>query len=418
MIDEELYKIATDELNSDERKPAVWARACALASDDHDEARFLYTNLRVEEMLSKDGKQRTFSTNRSKDQQNLSSASKLDTLELALDDDDETERPVSSRLGVSNDATTPLPIDDLLSYDTDDTDAPTSVAGNAQALATDPFDADSFDELDALTKHNQKTDTVLSNLTGEAITTPGADNALNQNELVVSNVIDATASTVTTQTLSPESQRSALLSEDLERQARDMGQDSSNTLGEVGPETAPELNVAHQDSVAPTALHDTVRPDYADNNILDLDDGLTQEIYSELDSGVGRSFMVFSRNGTVKAIKRGASWPALLFTFPWLLSKAMFGTALVYAGLWLVSIAGLLTSISLWLNASPVAPVSIKLWTLGFGLLALIGLFYIPFRYGNSWVANKLQKRGFEFESAVSASNKQEAINRLLNATD
>lgn len=52
MIDEELYQQAADELNSDRRRPHIWARACALASDDHDEARFLYTNLRVEELLA------------------------------------------------------------------------------------------------------------------------------------------------------------------------------------------------------------------------------------------------------------------------------------------------------------------------------------------------------------------------------
>jgi len=52
MIDEELYQLAADELNSDRRKSDIWARACALASDDHDEARYLYTNLRVEEMLA------------------------------------------------------------------------------------------------------------------------------------------------------------------------------------------------------------------------------------------------------------------------------------------------------------------------------------------------------------------------------
>lgn len=52
MIDEELYQQAADELNSDRRRPHIWARACALASDDHDEARYLYTNLRVEELLA------------------------------------------------------------------------------------------------------------------------------------------------------------------------------------------------------------------------------------------------------------------------------------------------------------------------------------------------------------------------------
>ena len=52
MIDEELYEQAADELNSQRRRPHIWARACALANDDHDEARFLYTNLRVEELLA------------------------------------------------------------------------------------------------------------------------------------------------------------------------------------------------------------------------------------------------------------------------------------------------------------------------------------------------------------------------------
>ncbi|NND90018.1 MAG: hypothetical protein HKN42_04080 [Granulosicoccus sp.] len=52
MIDEDLYQQAADELNSDKRRPHIWARACALASDDHDEARYLYTNLRVEELIA------------------------------------------------------------------------------------------------------------------------------------------------------------------------------------------------------------------------------------------------------------------------------------------------------------------------------------------------------------------------------
>lgn len=52
MIDEELYQRATDELNSDRRRAHLWARACALSNDDHDEARYLYTNLRVEELIA------------------------------------------------------------------------------------------------------------------------------------------------------------------------------------------------------------------------------------------------------------------------------------------------------------------------------------------------------------------------------
>ena len=51
MIDEELYQQAADELNSDRRNPHIWARRCALASDEHDEARYRYTKLRVEELM-------------------------------------------------------------------------------------------------------------------------------------------------------------------------------------------------------------------------------------------------------------------------------------------------------------------------------------------------------------------------------
>lgn len=50
MNEEDLYNIAKDELNSRNRKPELWARACALATDDVDEARYLYTNLRVDEL--------------------------------------------------------------------------------------------------------------------------------------------------------------------------------------------------------------------------------------------------------------------------------------------------------------------------------------------------------------------------------
>ena len=62
MIDEELYQQAADELNSDRRRPHIWARACALASDDHDEARYLYTNLRVEELIAEREKATTGSS--------------------------------------------------------------------------------------------------------------------------------------------------------------------------------------------------------------------------------------------------------------------------------------------------------------------------------------------------------------------
>jgi len=438
MIDEELYKIATDELNSDDRKPDVWARACALASDDHDEARFLYTNLRVEEMLNKDGKQRTFSADRQRDGE-LSGADKLETLELTLED--EAPGPSSRPTGVT-DNHVPLPIDDILGYDANDADPPSSTAGNAVASDTADANDDSWTELDSLEQKNGSGAGALSNLTGKAVErSKAADRAeledFNESDIIAASNSGVGNSSVGSERQSPESQRTARLSENLERQFDAMDNEKldqkSDAIANVDPvedsthlqARAPAVNAPTTQTPVATdttrllqenTQHDAVRTDYADSDI--LDEEIMMDVDSELDTGEGRSFMVFSRNGALKAIKRGVSWPALLFTFPWLLSKAMFGTAIVYGCLWLVTLAGLFTTANHWMAAGADATLGIKLWTAAFALLALIGLLYIPFRYGNRWVADKLQNRGFEFESAVSASNKNDAMDRLLSHSD
>lgn len=432
MIDEELYKIASEELNSDDRKPDVWARACALASDDHDEARFLYTNLRVEEMLNKDGKQRTFSTTRDRTE-DLSGADKLDTLELSLEDVP-SPGPSSTPTGVT-DNESPLPIDDILGYDANDTNAPSSTAGNAIAASTDDSDTESWTELESLAQANASSTGALSGLTGKAIESRRVDDIDELEEFSESDIVAVSEGSLSQaqDQPSPEAVRSAQLSENLEQQFSAMEQpepvpasvakanlqedENSTQLYAVSePARHDDNNHLQNNAAAEHARQDSVRPDYADGDILDEQD--TLNIDSELDSGTGRSFMVFSRNGALKAIKRGVSWPALLFTFPWLLSKAMFGTALIYGCLWLVSLAGLFTTANQWMAAGAAATLGIKLWTLAFALLALIGLLYIPFRYGNRWIADKLQNRGYVFESAVSASNKNDAIDRLLNHSD
>ncbi len=405
MIDEELYKIATDELNSDDRKPDVWARACALASDDHDEARFLYTNLRVEEMLNKDGKQRTFSATRRSADSNLSDADKLDTLELSLED---TQAPESGRTGQSS-SSAPLPIDDILGFDENATDVPASVAGNAQNSSGSDDLGEAIDELDALAAENRNSDGALSNLTGEAIVKPATTtNATDADVFNSSEYITGSIAESEDELLLPETQRTNALSSNLQRQADEMGEEDEHA------EVQPAVQTPSVEQLDQLPEQETIRPDYADGDI--LDDTGTLHLDSDLDDGIGKSYMVFSRNGAMKAIKRGVSWPALFFTFPWLLSKALFGTALIYGCLWLVSLGGLYVTGSQWLNAGADATMAIKLWTMAFALLALIGLCYIPFRYGNRWLAEKLQNRGFEFESAVSAGNKNAAVNKLLDA--
>ncbi len=408
MIDEELYKRATEELDSDARKPDIWARACALASDDHDEARFLYTNLRVEEMLNKDGKQRTFSASRHP-RGDLSDADKLESLDLPDSIDEVVE---STRTGISNakQITPDLEIAGL-------EDSPHSSVSGTDMLGTEvlPFDDETMAELDTLSKTNASDAVALSGITGQAIA-PAKRLDKPGNSDIVSEVISASSSSVQPQILSPEEQKTTKLTQKLERQAANMSSSAETTdiLTDVDAEQhVPDQATKQLDGLPHDDTNDGIRSDYADaTDLLSHDD--TQDMGVDLDSGVGRSFLVFSRRGVMKAIKRGVSWPALLFTFPWLLSKAMIGTAMVYAVLWFITIAGLYTTGTSWLDAGAGATTATKVWTMAFGALAIIGLLYIPFRHGNRWVAEKLQRRGFEFEASVSAGNKRDAVDRLL----
>lgn len=449
MIDEELYKIASDELNSDARKPDVWARACALASDDHDEARFLYTNLRVEEMLSKDGKQRTFSRDQARkdgvdtitvndENDHLSGAEALDANLLELSP--EENGPVSSRTGITSKAE-PLPIDDIIEYDADQKEAThTSVAGNAIETGDGAtFDAESLAELDALSTENANGDDALSGLTGNPILKTPSEPASTDNEEgdIYAALLKRSADTARANKVSPEAQRTSKLSAELERQAdgmdsakdaipaqlitdepaRQLQHDLSGDADADEPKnTSIAANVPDGIPANTKSTHlqneSSIAADYAGTDILDEDEA---DVIVDLDSGHGRSFALFSRRGVVKAVKRGVSWPALLFTFPWLLSKAMIGTALIYACLWAISIGGLLITSSTWLNAGDTAGLGIKIWTAAFALLAVVGLLYIPFRYGNRWVAEKLQNRGFDFKETINASNKRDAVDRLLD---
>ncbi len=441
MIDEELYKIATDELNSDARKPAVWARACALASDDHDEARFLYTNLRVEEMLNKDGKQRTFSADRTRREANLSSAEKLDTLELSTPDEN---NPISGRPGIDSPKTLE-PSLDIAELELSEIPAHASVSGtNKLSTEFGEFDDETLAELDALTKSNNKDNKALSGINGEPIESSAQNLENPSTNEIVSEVFGTSAAATRATIMSPEEQRSSELAHKLEREAQHM-HDTANAVESEAQEvfiddfeeavshdatsqvTALQLDDTQPDAditgalsanttIDPNDTHEVVRSDYADaNDILQVDG--TMDLDDELDIG-GRAYIVFSRRGDIKAVKRGVSWVALFFTFPWLLSKALFGTALVYGCLWVVSLAGLLATASVWLNAGADASLVVKLWTAGFALLAIIGLLYVPFRYGNRWVAEKLQNRGFQLEAAVSADNKREAIDRLFEPSE
>jgi len=482
MIDDDLYKIATDELNSDARKPDVWARACALASDDHDEARFLYTNLRVEEMLNKDGKQRTFSTSdkhrttslqgatasqaANKDKAVSNSSDTVDTLESVSNS---SVAPIaSSRAGVDSQKA-PLPTEELDDFEIGDLDAPTSASGtDALSDKVVEFDDETMAEIAALSAENaadtdarsgiaaaQKTDGQISNAvadTGDTIASVFGESAANREQnssLDHETVVALESATGTHSATGTKSTPAYNSSSSFEASAANTSFDSAPTddsvhvsdyaqqpsasdvdAHQIENDTQQKLTdldataeasradsdyAAQTDTVPESQNHSSsmAHTDLADaDQSIDFDS--TLGLSSELDTGIGKSFMVFNQHGALKAVKRGVSWPALFFTFPWLLSKALIGTALVYAILWLVSLGGLFVTANRWLSAGADASMNIKLWTGAFALLAIFGLLYIPFRYGNQWVAKKLQNRGFEYEGSVSAENKLEAVDRLI----
>ena len=154
MIDEELYQQAADELNSDRRRQHIWARACALASDDHDEARFLYTNLRVEELIAERENAASAGTKDAAfDTPDLPDRTlALTPLELSGDDDElNFKDPAPSDEFSLNDAHSDIPSsvsapsgmdgglrDDILQMAADEPDTANKELGDLYAVELDP----------------------------------------------------------------------------------------------------------------------------------------------------------------------------------------------------------------------------------------------------------------------------------------
>lgn len=130
----------------------------------------------------------------------------------------------------------------------------------------------------------------------------------------------------------------------------------------------------------------------------------------------GTRYSVFRRDTQAQAVKQGASWTALFLTLPFLIYRHLFGTALVYAILWLILAGGLLISGLAWLDAGSAASLAVKASTVGFAVLAVIGLLYLPFRHANQWREDKLEQRGFERIALVRDSSPGKAISQARSA--
>lgn len=160
----------------------------------------------------------------------------------------------------------------------------------------------------------------------------------------------------------------------------------------------------------------------------------------------GTQFSIYRRNNNAQAVKSGVSWSALFMTLPYLIYRQLFGTALAYVAVWIITVGGLIVSGLTWLdmvkvdataagtaavdaaavdaasagatamstavaNALAVTPI-IQACTIGFALLCFIALIYLPFRYANAWRGERLESRGFELVAIAKGRNPGSAIAR------
>ena len=567
MIDEELYELAADELNSDRRKSDIWARACALASDDHDEARYLYTNLRVEEMMAeREAGNDPIAAALAPKSPDAPTATVVDhseamnpqaydglalepvdlsNLEETPDESNDSEIRVSSmRPGIDASSNADRMTDEEFGRSAEQETAPAAQAemdnalsadeidkfanidGQAQVSSvagTDNFDMDSASDIDA--NSQELIEPARSSMVDDSVLFDDADLAslgssveqtsesqapkissldalfdevddrVHANDIVDADIIEDESLTSLVRSESQKSHipeidaRDAEFTREMERQAEDLPSpendlvsytskleselpdmlqdespptdfdDTRHDLSSVPEEVrsteevlaaaaaltagagavaatrrddAPEEAVSSHDDARDVATsHDDarerVKTDYADKN--DFRDDLDNEYrdYEEededyydpvdlTDTGRGSRYAIYEKNNKAKAVRMGVSWTALFFTIPWLLYRRLFGTAILYSVLWLVLVTGLVVTGLSWLDAGANASNAQRLLTIGFGLLSVIGLLYIPFRYGNTWRATKLEKRGYDLAAWVRAKSPRKALNAARRA--
>ena len=524
MIDEELYQQATDELNSDRRRAHLWARACALSSDDHDEARYLYTNLRVEELIAereRAGPAAPVPASATDDG--------LDGLELepiGLDGADGSD-------GAALDDTVPdapfagAPSADASFADVSLADAPGVLDAGASVAASPGLAPDAPPAPAAESPAASPIEPPRAVRAGGAM--PDASDGaagvgLDGDEVAAARGPDADpdsgpnagpdagpdaaadagpgafpdASLAPGAAYRPESVRDRMQLE-LDEDAVDLDADEIVRLNEARPEPVRSIEMtggargpsggpspdgadagggsggtggadAARGSAPPTprahagghprrddadaqldaiidaggtggtggtggasvaarrAFGSRVRGDYADARDLDalLDDPHrpharpggggehdTLELVED-DSGPGRRWSVLeAEDGELAAVKRGACWPALFVTLPWLLARGLWGTAIVYALLWVACALGIAMTGFAWLDAGPAVSDGTVFAFAGFVAIALAGLVLAPLLRANRWRTRRLVRRGWELAGELRARSPADAVSRF-----
>jgi hypothetical protein len=459
MIDEELYQQAADELNSDRRRAHIWARACALSKDDHDEARYLYTNLRVEELIAErdsglgatdDAPSIDQNANLAMDTAPSISSTRVIPLDDTLDIDDELSPSFDMEPSLLADANLQFDQDPLF-HDVTSNAAPLSPM-EKEYYEKHPKQLQELEESDIndlLHQGNEDLDVLLEGIDNTHyaqdnepdVFDSGFSDAISNATVLVNEEVEwiddepdeenALASPQHYPVQTTEHDDTDRFTQDLLRQADDLPGQHSDVVASEEPnaeestwEPSPRANEAAVGTAAAigAARYGQVseknqlrRPTSSigakDSSRLPID--LT-------DGKSGTEYTVFRRDQKIQAVKKGVSWSALFFTVPFLIYRHMFGTAIVYTIMTLIVAAGLIFMGLSWVDAGDSASDLIKLTTLGFGLLALIGILYLPFRHGNSWRSEKLERRGFELVARVKAGNpgKAVALARRASALD
>jgi len=402
MIEDELYLRATQELNSDERREDLWTRAIALASGDHDEARYLYTNLRVEELAVEDATQ----------------TQPLDQAEVATTDSDSQPEDAASDDTTAGAESAPLPAGDTAEIDTEDADATRSEVSEMQRRIDDMMRARQKNEAtktdpdpiaDRTLETNFDLDEVnFANNNSSGKQAEGAKAANRHSKQTESNY---------------KPQSPAIDADPLDSTEPEGFTAADNSLDMTAPDNLPPVQLPPTDATVDTTadatasfitLTEKVTSEHtpaasSTTTANPAAEAPTQPRTAQLNSGRAYTILKHS-DGSRAAVKIGVSWPALLFTTPWLLYKKLWGTALVYIVMTVALVfATLYTGLAL-LDAGTDASAAQKLVFSGFALLSLFGLLYIPFRQGNEWVAKRFERRGYSRQTAINAQTVRDAL--------
>ncbi len=506
MSDQELYQQAIDELNSDRRRPDLWARAVAIATDDHDEARDLYTNLRVEELIAERGPT-NMSADAEPDFAALSLAlaegdepaedldekrEEVETAFASLEPIDLSDQPESEALSLEDltssleagptlkeESVTAEPVDteqdglaaDAASLDADSlslddsieiTEIPAeesaldSLANELQSNIGDVSSADAnTDELYDDVTSVPRAGTLLGDVTPSDMSvdlasenehstvsfghddgdqTLKTDSMLDVNSAVQSATADEQALGLSLEPVqkmvagstvdnTPDEERIVFKTSDMLITEHDQTQSRTQSFDETSSfdnDYTVDLSGSHDTDGEPvinnpeidldsranqTSANDPVRSSEADDQFI---------LNPESNPGGTAYALLTNGSGEARAIKSGVSWPAMVVTLPWLLLKGLWGTAIIYLAMLMVFVAVFL-SFAVGAASSPTGldlPGQIALGI--FGILAVVGLLYLPFKYGNQWLLAKAHKKGFEQKASVLAKSTNDALGRFI----